>query len=72
MKRQDDRGDAGAIPRRTFLAGLVTAIAAVLAAFALPAWRAERGAPEAARSVPGPRLRPLTRNDLYRDHDLAG
>ncbi len=72
MKRRDDGGVAGAIPRRTFLAALVTAIAAVLAAFALPVRRAVLPASPAVLTVSKPPLRPLTRNDLYRAHDLAG
>jgi hypothetical protein len=65
MTRLDDGADGARIPRRTFLAGLVAAVAAMVAAIALPRR-------PAARPAAGAALRPLTRGDLYREHDLAG
>jgi hypothetical protein len=67
MTRLDDGADGARIPRRTFLAGLVAAVAAMVAAIALPRRPAARPA-----AGSGAALRPLTRGDLYREHDLAG
>lgn len=71
MRWDGHHAGAGGMPRRTFLLGVLMAIAAALLATLLP--RRLRGRDEVADgTLPTPPLRPLTSRDLYGRHDLAG